>query len=132
MIRRLTLVSVLSATVMLPALSPAYANGVSVTLKPRGESAEAIRTGFAFYSLFRGFKNRAKTDQRGKRNGAAISQRGRGNSAYVFQRGRNNTGTIAQNGNSNLYGLFQFGRRNSKSVVQNGDGDVGITFQGNW
>ena len=130
--RRLTVFSLVAMTAISAALIPAHADGVSLTLRPHGESAEAVRTGLGLYGFVRELKNRAKTNQRGTNNGAAIAQHGRGNSAYVFQRGRDNTGTIAQNGNYNSYGLFQFGRRNKTAVVQNGNGDVGITLQGNW
>ena len=132
MFKRLAIVPLAAAIAMTAALAPAQANGVSITLQPRGENAQVIRQGLGFYSLFRDLRNRAKTDQRGTNNGAAIAQHGRGNNALVFQRGRDNAGTITQNGNSNTYGLFQFGRRNSSTVVQNGNGGVGITLQGNW
>jgi Curlin associated repeat len=132
MLNRATIVPVIVITAILAALSPTQADGVSITLRPRGESAEVVRQGLSFYGLFRDLRNRAKTNQRGTNNGAAIAQHGRGNNAYVFQRGRENSGTITQNGNHNSYGLFQFGRRNSTNVVQNGNGEVGITLQGNW
>ena len=132
MLNRLAVIPIVAITAISAAFSPAYAEGVSITLRPRGESAEVIREGLGFYSLFRDLRNRAKTNQRGSNNGAAIAQHGRGNNAYVFQRGRDNSGTITQNGNHNSYGLFQFGRRNSTTVVQNGNGEVGITLQGNW
>ena len=132
MLNRHAIVSLVAIAAISAALSPAQADGVSITLRPRGESAEVIREGLNFYSLFRDLRNRAKTNQRGSNNGAAIAQNGRGNNAYVFQRGRDNSGTITQNGNHNSYGIFQFGRRNSTTVVQNGNGEVGITLQGNW
>lgn len=113
-------------------LSPAQADGISFTVKPKGESAMVIREGMGFYSLFRDLRNRAKTNQRGLHNSAAIAQHGRGNNALVFQRGRENSGTITQNGNYNSYGLFQFGRRNSTTVVQSSNGEVGFTVQGSW
>ena len=131
MLNRLAVVPFVAIVAITAALSPAEADGVSITLRPRGESAEVVREGLGFYSFFRDLRNRAKTNQRGTNNGAAIAQHGRGNNAYVFQRGRENSGTITQNGNYNSYGLFQFGRRNSSTVVQNGNG-VGITLQGNW
>ena len=132
MLNRLAVVSLVAITAISAAFSPAQAEGVSITLRPRGESAEVIREGMGLYGMFRDLRNRAKTNQRGANNGAAIAQRGRDNNAYVFQRGRDNSGTITQNGNHNSYGLFQFGRRNSTTVVQNGNGEVGITLQGNW
>ena len=132
MLSRLAIVPLVAITAISTAFSPAHAEGVSITLRPRGESAEVIREGLGLYGLFSDLRNRAKTNQRGSNNGAAIAQHGRGNNAYVFQRGRDNSGTITQNGNHNSYGLFQFGRRNSTTVVQNGNGEVGITLQGNW
>ena len=132
MLSRFALVSLAAVATMSAALSPAYAEGASITWRPRGQEAEAVRTGLGLYGLFRDLKNRGNTNQKGTNNGAAIAQHGRGNNAYVFQRGRDNSGAITQNGNQNSYGLFQFGRRNSTRVVQNGNGDVGITLQGNW
>ena len=132
MLGRFAVVSLVAVATMSAALSPAYAEGAAITWRPRGEEAEAVRTGLGLYSLFRDLRNQAKTNQRGTNNGAAIAQHGRGNNAYVFQRGRDNSGAITQNGNYNSYGLFQFGRRNSTRVVQNGNGEVGITLQGNW
>jgi hypothetical protein len=132
MLKRLAVVPLVAMIAITTTIPTAHANSVSVTLQPRGESAQVIREGLGLYSLFRDLRNRAKTDQRGRNNGAAIAQHGRGNNALVFQRGQDNSGTITQNGNQNSYGLFQFGRRNSTSVVQNGNGGVGITLQGNW
>ena len=132
MLNRLAVIPLVSIVAMTAVLLPAQADGVNITIRPRGESAEVIREGLGFYGFFREFQNRAKTNQRGVNNGAAVAQHGRGNDAYVFQRGHNNSGTITQNGNHNSYGLFQFGRRNSKTVVQNGNGEVGVTLQGNW
>ena len=132
MLGRFAVVSLVAVATMSAALSAAYAEGASITWRPRGEEAEAVRTGLGLYGLFRDHRNQAKTNQRGTNNGAAIAQHGRGNNAYVFQRGRDNSGAITQNGNYNSYGLFQFGRRNSTRVVQNGTGEVGITLQGNW
>lgn len=132
MAKRLAIVFLVATATVSVAQSPAQAEGVSITWRPRGENAEVIRQGLGIYSFFRDHRNRAQTNQRGANNGAAIAQRGRGNNAYVFQRGRDNSGTITQNGNNNSHGLFQFGRRNSTTVKQNGNGEVGITLQGNW
>lgn len=132
MLSRLAVIPLVALAAISALHTSAYADGVSITLRPRGESAGVIREGLGLYGLFRDLRSRAKTDQRGTNNGAAIAQHGRGNNAYVFQRGRDNSGTITQNGNSNAYGLFQFGRRNSTTVVQNGNGGAGITLQGNW
>lgn len=131
--RRHLVAGLVVATISLSAPAiPAQAGGFSFTLSPRGESADAIRTGLTLYGIARDLQNRAKTKQRGSRNSAAVSQSGQGNYGFVYQRGKKNTGTITQNGNYNTHGLFQFGRRNSGHVVQNGDGNVGITVQGNW
>jgi Curlin associated repeat len=132
MLSRLAVIPLLALTAISALHTPAHADGVSITLRPRGGSAEAVRQGLGLYGMFRDLRSRAKTDQRGANNGAAIAQHGRGNNAYVFQRGRDNSGTITQNGNNNSFGLFQFGLRNSTTVVQNGNGGAGITLQGNW
>lgn len=130
--KSVALTALLAASVLTHQTAPATAGSVNVTVAPRGESAEAVRTGFLFYNLFRGVKNRARVNQKGSGNGAAISQHGNGNVAEVFQRGRGNSGTITQNGNNNAYGIFQFGRKARTSAVQTGDGNAGFTFQGNW
>ena len=132
MVARFAIVSLVAVATITAAVSPAYAEGASITWQPRGEQAEAVRTGLGLYGFFRDLRNRAKTNQRGMDNAAAIAQHGHGNNAYVFQRGRDNSGTITQTGNYNSYGLFQFGRRNSTHVVQNENGEAGITLQGNW
>ncbi len=113
--------------------SPAFAGGrVSITIVPRGESAEAIRNGLWFYSMARQSPNRTRVDQRGIGNAAGIAQHGRGNWAEIFQSGHNHSATITQNGNNNTFGVFQFGRNAHSDVVQNGDGKVGLVFQGSW
>jgi hypothetical protein len=129
---RIALSALLAASMLVHQTGRADAGSVSLTVTPQGESAEAVRTGFMLYNLFRGFKNSARVDQKGSGNGAAISQHGRGNFAEVFQRGRGHSGTITQSGNHNAYGIFQFGRNARTSAVQRGDGNVGFTFQGNW
>ena len=76
MLSRLAVVPLIAITAISAAFSPAQAEGVSITLRPRGESAEVIREGLGFYSYFRDLRNRAKTHQRGVNNGAAIAQHG--------------------------------------------------------
>lgn len=114
---------------------PAAAGGrLGFTVTPRGEEAQALRTGLQLYSIARGMrkKNRARVDQAGSGNGAAIAQHGEGNWAGVFQRGRGNSGSITQNGNDNGYALFQFGKNGNTSVSQNGNGNIGARFEWDW
>ncbi|MEQ1712141.1 MAG: curlin [Hyphomicrobium sp.] len=115
---------------------PASAGGrIGFTVSPRGEEAEALRTGLQLYSIARSLnkkKHRARVDQRGQGNGAAIAQHGENNSAGIFQRGRGNSGSITQNGNDNAYALFQFGRKGNTSVSQNGNGNAGARFEWGW
>ena len=69
--------------------APAAAAGsVSVTIAPKGESANAIRDGFSLFSWVRQMRRSARIDQKGSGNGAAVSQSGRWNWAAIFQRGR--------------------------------------------
>ena len=106
--------------------------GISLVVTPKGQDAEVVREGFFIYSLFKGFKNRAKVDQRGSGNGAAIAQHGDNNAAEVFQRGRGHSATITQTGRNNLFGIFQFGRNTSSSVAQTGNGQTGFVIEGGW
>lgn len=126
-----------AATIMVVLLNcgmaiPAVAEGLRITLTPRGEQAEAVRTGFALWGLAREVKNRARTKQKGVGNGAAIAQSGTGNNAFIVQKGKGNSGTITQNGSNNTHGLFQFGRKNRSDIVQNGNGNIGFTIVGRW
>ena len=138
MTRHKLLASVATAFVSIALLhvaEPAHAGGrIGFTVTPKGQHAEAIRTGLALYSAARSLrkKNFARVDQQGSNNGAAISQRGQDNWASVFQRGRGNSGTISQNGNNNAFALFQFGKKDNTNVSQNGDGNVGVRFEGGW
>ena len=115
-----------------PAAAASRHGSVSFVVTPKGHDAEIVREGYAVYSLFKGFKNRAKTDQRGSGNGAAIAQHGDNNSAEVFQRGSGHSATITQTGRNNLFGLFQFGRNTSSTVAQTGNGETGFVIQGGW
>lgn len=122
-----------AALSLIPA--PASAGGrIGFTVSPRGEEAEALRTGLQLYSIARSLrkKNRARVDQHGQGNGAAIAQHGENNLASVFQRGRGNSGSISQNGNDNAYALFQFGKNGNTSVSQNGNGNAGARFEWGW
>ncbi len=133
-----TFVSLLGATAMIVLAvtpQPASAGGrVGITVTPRGQDAEILRTGLQLYSLARNLrdKNKARVSQKGNGNGAAISQSGSNNWASVFQRGRGNSGTITQNGDDNAYALFQFGKKQTTSVTQNGNGNVGARFEWGW
>jgi Curlin associated repeat len=135
---RLMSVAMLAAAMpFLVSVAPAEAGGrIGFTVSPKGEEAEALRTGLALYSAVRsirkGKKNQAKVEQYGEGNGAAISQRGENNWGHVFQRGRGNSGSISQNGNDNAFALFQFGKRNSTQVSQNGNGNAGARFEWGW
>lgn len=114
---------------------PVSAGGrVGFTVSPRGEEAEALRTGLQLYSFARSMrkKNRARVDQRGSGNSAAIGQNGENNWAGVFQRGRGHSGSITQDGNDNAYALLQFGRNGDTSVRQSGNGNVGARFEWGW
>src|ERR671918_386503 len=69
--------------------SPAAAAGsVSVTIAPKGQSANAVRDGLFLFSWAQQMRNYARVDQKGSGNGAAVSQSGHWNWATIFQRGR--------------------------------------------
>lgn len=126
-----------AATPFLTPATPAEAGGrVGFTVTPKGQDAEALRTGLALYSAVRSIrrskKNRAMIEQYGEGNGAAISQRGENNWGHVVQRGRNNSGSIGQNGNDNAFALVQLGKRNNTHVSQNGNGNAGVRFEWGW
>jgi Curlin associated repeat len=115
------------------ASTPAAAAGrVSVTLAPKGESANAIRDGLFLFSWAQRLRNSARVDQKGSGNSAAVSQSGHGNWATIFQRGRGHSATVAQNGNNNAFGVFQFGRNTSMDAAQNGNGQAGVVLQYGW
>lgn len=126
-----------AATPFLTPAAPAEAGGrIGLTVAPKGEEAEALRTGLALYSavrsIRRGKRNRAKVEQYGEGNGAAIAQRGENNWGHVFQRGRGNSGSISQNGNGNSFALVQLGKRNNTHVSQNGNGNAGVRVEWGW
>jgi hypothetical protein len=110
----------------------AAAGSVSVTLAPKGESANAIRDGLFLFSWAQRLRNSARVDQKGSGNSAAVSQSGYGNWATIFQRGRGHSATVAQNGNNNAFGVFQFGRNTSMDAAQTGNGQAGVVLQYGW
>jgi len=116
------------------ASTPASAGSFTLSLTPRGDSAEMIRTGLEIYGLVNNLKgkNHAKVDQKGRNNAAAVSQKGKGNVGLVYQRGRGHEATLTQAGRNNAYGIFQFGKATNVDVAQFGRGDVGLIFQGGW
>lgn len=132
----LSMAVLVAATPLLVPADPAKAGSIGFTVSPKGEDAEALRTGLELYSVVRSLqkskKNRAKIQQYGDGNGAAISQRGQNNWAHVFQRGRGNSGSISQNGDDNAFALVQLGKRNNTQVTQNGNGNAGLRFEWGW
>ena len=123
----------LMATAPMTALPAAARHGsVSFVLTPKRQDAQVVREGYLIYSLFKGFKNRAKIDQRGIGSGAAIAQHGENNTAEVFQRGNGHSATITQTGRDNLFGVFQFGRHTHSAVTQTGNGQTGLVIGGGW
>lgn len=116
------------------ASTPASAGSFTLSLTPRGESADLVRHGLEIYGIVNELqgKNKARVDQKGRNNAAAIDQKGAGNHGLVYQRGRGHTATLTQAGRNNAYGIFQFGRATNVNVTQFGRGDVGLVFQGGW
>jgi Curlin associated repeat len=113
--------------------TPAAAAGsVSVTIAPKGESANAVREGLFLFSWAQQMRNYARIDQKGSGNGAAVSQSGQWNWATIFQRGRGHSAAVAQNGNNNAFGVFQFGRNTSMNAAQTGNGQAGVVLQYGW
>ncbi|MEZ5827715.1 MAG: curlin [Hyphomicrobiales bacterium] len=114
--------------------TPASAGSFTISLTPRGDSADLIRNGLQIYGIVNELqgKNKAKVDQKGRDNAAAVSQSGAGNYGLVYQRGRSHSATLSQAGRNNTYGIFQFGKATNVDVVQVGRGDVGLVFQGGW
>lgn len=126
-----TVCSLIAAGLLFP-VSPAEAGHITIRIAPRGHDARVLRQGLQLYSLFQGFKNHAKIDQRGNNNAAGIGQYGSGDVAAVFQNGSANSGSIVQRGNNDAFALFQFGKGNTGNTQQNRDGQVGIVLQGGW
>ena len=118
----------------LQAPTPASAGGITVMVRPDGETADYIQQGLAIYSIFQGLKekNHARVNQKGKGNAAALSQNGGGNYGLIVQNGKGHTATVAQKGYGNALGVFQYGRNTSLDYTQFGRGDVGFIFQGGW
>ncbi|HZA01656.1 MAG TPA: curlin [Hyphomicrobiaceae bacterium] len=136
MIRAKLAAGILALTVGATAIdapTPAAAAGsVSVSIAPKGESANAIRDGLFLFSWAQQLRNSARVDQKGSGNAAAVSQSGHWNWAAIFQRGRGHSATVAQNGNSNAFGVFQFGRNTSIDAAQTGNGQAGLVLQYGW
>jgi Curlin associated repeat len=136
MIRRNLAAGLLAFTLGVAAIdapTPAAAAGsVSVTIAPKGESANAVRDGLFLYSWAQQMRNYVRIDQKGSGNGAAVSQSGQWNWATIFQRGRGHSATVAQNGNNNALGVFQFGRNTSIDAAQTGNGQAGLVLQYGW
>jgi len=116
----------------LPLATPAEAGQVTFRIKPRGQDAQALRTGLALYSIFQGFKNRARVVQNGNGNAGGVAQNGTGNGALLVQDGNGQTGAITQTGNGNGCALLQFGRKTSGSCNQSGNGGLDLILQGGW
>jgi hypothetical protein len=112
--------------------SSAASGSVSVTIAPKGESANAMRDGLFLFSWMQQRRNYARIDQRGSGNGATVSQTGNWNWAGIFQRGRGHSATVTQNGNNNAFGVFQFGRNASLDAAQTGHGEAGLVLQYGW
>jgi hypothetical protein len=113
--------------------SPAAAAGsVSVSITPKGESANAVRDGLFLFSWTQQLRNYARVDQKGRGNAAGVSQSGQWNWAGIFQRGRGHSATVTQNGNNNAFGVFQFGRNTSLDAAQTGHGQTGLVMQYGW
>jgi hypothetical protein len=113
--------------------TPAVAAGsVSVTLTPKGESANAIRDGLFLFSWAQQLRNHVRVNQKGRGNAAAVSQSGHWNWAGIFQRGRGHSATVTQNGDNNAFGVFQFGRNTSLDADQTGHGQAGLVLQYGW
>ncbi|MGH6736627.1 MAG: curlin [Methyloceanibacter sp.] len=123
-----------AAVIAVAASGPASAGSFTLSLTPKGESADVIRHGLQIYGMVNELKgkNHAKVDQKGRNNAAAVSQKGKGNSGLVYQRGDNHAATLTQAGRNNAFGIFQFGRATNVDVAQYGKGDVGLVFQGGW
>jgi len=116
------------------AATPASAGSFTLSLTPRGESADLVRSGLQIYGIVNGLKgeNHAKVKQKGRNNAAAVRQKGKGNYGLVYQKGKGHEATLDQAGRNNALGLFQFGRATNADVVQYGRGEVGLVFQGGW
>jgi hypothetical protein len=132
-----TLKAGLAATIISVAVvasTPASAGSFTLSLTPRGDSADLIRSGLEIYGMVNELKgkNHAKVDQKGRNNAAAVSQKGKGNYGLVYQRGRGHQATLTQAGRDNAFGIFQFGKATNVDVAQFGRGDVGLIFQGGW
>lgn len=124
----------LAGALAIATVAPASAGSFTLSLTPRGDSADLIRSGLQIYGIVNELqgKNHAKVKQKGRNNAAAVSQQGAGNYGLVYQNGKGHGATLTQAGRDNAMGVFQFGRATNADVIQAGRGDVGLVFQGGW
>ena len=123
-----------SATILSALALPAYAGGqIQFQINAQNQKDEkAIKTGLAFYSLYKGIKSQGGITQNGNGNTAGVAQNGFGNQGIVHQQGDGHNGSIQQTGNNNSHGLFQFGKNTNSHVNQAGDNGAGATFTFGW
>lgn len=127
--------STLTSAVVLAALAlPANAGGqIQFQINAQNQKDEkAIKTGLAFYSLYKGIKSQGGITQNGSGNSAGVAQNGYGNQGVVHQQGNGHNGSIQQTGNNNSHGLFQFGKNTNSHVHQSGHNGAGATFTFGW
>lgn len=123
-----------TATVLTALAMPAYAGGqIQFQINAQNQKDEkAIKTGLAFYSLYKGIKSQGGITQNGNGNTAGVLQNGLGNQGIVHQQGDGHDGSVQQTGNNNSHGLFQFGKNTNAHVNQTGDNGAGATFAFGW
>ena len=123
-----------SATILAALAMPANAGGqIQFQINAQNEKDEkAIKTGLAFYSIYKGIKSQGGITQNGNGNIAGVLQNGFGNQGIIHQQGDGHNGSIQQNGNNNSHGLFQFGKNTDAHVNQTGDNGAGATFTFGW
>lgn len=127
--------STLATVTVLTALAmPAHAGGqIQFQIKAQNQKDEtAIKTGLAFYSLYKGIKSQGGIIQNGNGNTAGVAQNGFGNQGIVHQQGNGHNGSIQQTGHNNSHGLFQFGKNTNAHVNQTGRNGAGATFAFGW
>lgn len=123
-----------SATILAALAMPAQAGGqIQFQINAQNQKDEkAIKTGLAFYSLYKGIKSQGGITQNGNGNTAGVAQNGFGNQGIVHQQGDGHNGSIQQTGNNNSHGLFQFGKNTTSHVNQTGNNGAGATFTFGW
>ena len=123
-----------SATILAALAMPAQAGGqIQFQINAQNQKDEkAIKTGLAFYSLYKGIKSQGGITQNGDGNTAGVAQNGFGNQGIVHQQGDGHNGSIQQTGNNNSHGLFQFGKNTTSHVNQTGNNGAGATFTFGW